>query len=171
MIGFHWQGPWNAANSADQTSGLDLFNSSLKKKLPTNQALKKRTKASGQCSAKETPGMAVDGSAGTKWCAPLGGTGSNAKLTIDLGTSKTVKRIRILHAGAGSEKVDRNTRDFTVQLASTEAGPWTQAVKVKGNTSSSTIHAIKSTSARFVRLQVTNAGSDKKARIYELAVE
>jgi predicted alpha-1,6-mannanase (GH76 family) len=169
IIGFRWQGPYDRADSVNQQSALDLFNSTLTEKLPTNLAEGRTATSSGQCSADQRPELAFDGSAGTKWCARP--TTGGADLVVDLGREQPVNRVRILHAGAGGEKTIWNTRAFEIYTADSADGPWRQVVKVNANTSSSTFHTLEGTDTRFVRLHVTDPGADRTVRIYELAVE
>lgn len=170
IVGFHWQGPYDRAGSVNQQSALDLFNSQIKKKLPINIAKGKSASGSPSCDTIQVPKAALDGTAKTKWCSKMPASGE-VSMTINLGAKRTIKRIRILHAGAGAEKREWNTRDFDVLMRTSTTGPWKRLVKVRGNSSSGTVHTIKSAKTQFLRINILDAGADKVARIYEFSVE
>ena len=64
-----------------------------------------------------------------------------------------------------------NTRDFTLQVSS-NGTTWTTVATVTGNTASVTNHPITTTTARYVRLNITapTQTTDNAARIYEVEV-
>jgi alpha-mannosidase len=101
----------------------------------------------------------------TKWCA----TGAEPHwLRVDLGADETLESFVVSHAGTGGESASYNTRDFKIQL-SPNGSTWSDAVTVTGNTDSKTTHNITPTSARYVRLYITDATStsDTAARIFD----
>ncbi|KJK58494.1 endo-beta-N-acetylglucosaminidase [Saccharothrix sp. ST-888] len=134
----------------------------------TNLALNRPATASGQCDADEGPAKAVNGSVlggtGDKWCTLTG----TKWLEVDLGSAHPLTRFVVRHAEAGKENPAWNTRDFTIQVRSSTADPWTTAVTVTGNTAGTTTHPVDVT-ARYVRLNITRPtqNSDPAARIYE----
>ncbi|GAA2799873.1 hypothetical protein GCM10010441_26000 [Kitasatospora paracochleata] len=134
----------------------------------SNLALNRPATASGQCNGNEGPAKAVNGSVsggtGDKWCTLTG----SKWLEVDLGSVRSLSRFTVKHAAAGGESAAWNTRDFTVQVRSSTADPWTTAVTVTGNTAATTDHPV-SVSARYVRLVVTRPTqtTDPAARIYE----
>jgi hypothetical protein len=138
---------------------------------PSNVALNKAATADSSCNANEGPAKAVNGSVagGTtdKWCS----AGATKFLQVDLGSSYNIQSFTVRHAGAGGESTTWNTRDFTIQV-STNGTTWSTPVTVTGNTANVTSHPITTTSARYVRLNVTapTQTTDNAARIYELEV-
>ncbi|GAA2740549.1 endo-beta-N-acetylglucosaminidase [Kitasatospora cinereorecta] len=134
----------------------------------SNLALNRPATASGQCNGNEGPAKAVNGSVsggtGDKWCTLTG----SKWLEVDLGSVRSLSRFTVKHAAAGGESAAWNTRDFTVQVRSSTADPWTTAVTVTGNTAATTDHPV-SVSARYVRLVITRPTqtTDPAARIYE----
>jgi hypothetical protein len=132
----------------------------------TNLALGQPATADSSCNANEGPAKAVNGSVTggnlDKWCS----LGASKWLQVDLGSTQSVNRFVVQHAGAGGENTAWNTRDFTIQV-STNGTAWTTVATVTGNTASTTTHAIAATPARYVRLNITAPGGDAAARIYE----
>jgi hypothetical protein len=140
---------------------------------PTNLALNRPATGSTPCNANEGPPKAVNGSVSggnsDKWCSSVAGT---KFLQVDLGSSKTVSRFVVRHAGAGGESTTFNTSAFNLQVSG-DGATFTTVVNVTGNTASVTTHNIAATAARFVRLNVVTGaqpGSANTARIYELEV-
>ncbi|MGW7434376.1 endo-beta-N-acetylglucosaminidase [Streptomyces sp. NPDC054861] len=133
-----------------------------------NLALNRPATASGRCATAEGPAKAVNGSVsgGTadKWCT----TTTARWLEVDLGSSRTLDRFVVRHAGAGGEDPAWNTRDFTIKVRGSTADPWTTAVTVTGNTAATTTHPV-TRAARYVRLEITRPTqtADPAARIYE----
>jgi hypothetical protein len=132
----------------------------------TNLALGKPATADSSCNANEGPAKAVNGSVAggnlDKWCS----LGASKWLQVDLGSSQSVNRLVVKHAGAGGENTAWNTRDFTLQV-STNGTSWSTVATVTGNTASTTTHTITAVSARYIRLNITSPGADAAARIYE----
>ena len=137
----------------------------------SNLALFKPATGSASCNTSETPDKAVNGSVSggntDKWCS----TAATKWLQVDLGTSVSVGRFVVKHAGAGGESATYNTRDFNLQT-STDNAAWSTAVTVTANTVSTSTHTIAARTARYVRLNVTMAeqAGNSAARIYELEV-
>lgn len=168
-IGYCWQGPFDKLEPGRITAALDLMTAAISKKT-SNIALKKTaTSESPACKAEESAAAAVDGNTATKWCA----TGSETSLDIDLGSVQSLHRIRIAHAGSAAilgDKKEMNTKDFEILISSSASGPWTSVAKVSGNTASGTSHVVKG-KAQFIRLKITNPGSDGVTRINDILVE
>ncbi len=140
--------------------------------LGTNMALNKSvTSPQAACAASESAAMAVDGRIinNSKFCTLT----SPSSLTVDLGSSQTVNRFVVKHAGLGAESTGWNTGSYTIQT-STDGTSFSTAVTVTGNRSSRRLHTLTTArTARFVRLNITaptNDGSNTATRIYELEV-
>jgi hypothetical protein len=138
---------------------------------PTNLALNKVATASSSCIANEGPAKAVNGTVNggntDKWCA----LGTTKWWQVDLGSSTSVSRFVVRHAGAGGENTAWNTRDYDIQV-STNGTTWTTVSQVRGNTANVSTHTIAATQARYVRMNVlvpTN-NTDAAARVYEFEV-
>jgi predicted alpha-1,2-mannosidase len=135
----------------------------------TNLALGKATTGSTACAADESGAKAVNGSVTggntDKFCSTV----ANAFLQVDLGSAQTVNKVVVKHAGAGAEPATLNTKAFTVQL-STDGSTWSTPATVTNNADPVTIHQFASTSARYVRLNVSTPSqtTDGATRIYEL---
>jgi|GEM_PF-886602 len=133
-----------------------------------NYALNRPVEASGTtCAAHEAAPFGVDGNNGTKWCSPGGG---DKWLKVDLGEAVTLNRWAVIHAGSNGEPLDFNTRDFKLQISQDGETGWTDIDAVAGNTSSVTDRQTAPFQARYVRLYITNPGSDGVVRIMEFQV-
>jgi hypothetical protein len=136
-----------------------------------NLALNKAASGSAPCDVTEGPENAVNGSVilgnGDKWCS----FAADKFLQLDLGASAAISRVVVRHANAGGEAFALNTRDFTIQISS-DGLNYVTVANVVGNDASVTTHTFASTSARYVRLNVTTPtqNGDPAARIYELEV-
>ncbi|MEV4514219.1 ThuA domain-containing protein [Dactylosporangium sp. NPDC049525] len=134
----------------------------------TNLALNKPATADSQCAATEAPAKAVNGTVNggnaDKWCS----LGATKWWQVDLGSSQSVSRVVIRHAGAGGENAAWNTRDFDIQV-STNGTTWTTVASPRGNTANVTTHTFAATNARYLRLNVLapTSNTDAAARIYE----
>jgi hypothetical protein len=141
----------------------------------TNLALGKTvTTPATSCNGEEGPSKVVDGKIFTqvsadkfKWCSHT----TNAYVVIDLGAAVDVNRIIIHHAGNGGEVIDFNTRAFQLQL-STDNLTFNTVVDVTANTLSKTTHTFATTSARYVKMLITDPAQNNNtaARIYEIEV-
>ena len=137
----------------------------------SNLALNKAATADSQCAATEAPAKAVNGTVNggnaDKWCS----VGASKWLQVDLGSSQTVGRVVVRHAGAGGENAAWNTRDFDIQV-STNGTTWTTVASPRGNTANVTTHTFTATNARYVRMNVLapTSNTDAAARIYEFEV-
>jgi len=127
----------------------------------------KATEASSFVS-NEDPKYAVDNTTASKWCA----TNSGDKwLKVDLGSEVSINRWLVMHATAGGEDTDFNTRNFKLQ-SSLDGVNWQDVDVVTNNTKSVTDRRIKPCVARYVRLYITQAeqNGNNAARIYEFEV-
>ncbi len=135
-----------------------------------NLALNKNVTAS-QSYYYESPDKAVNGAYLTqsdKWCT--GWTWNKKWLTVDLGEVRSIKRFKIIHAGAVEIYYpEYNTKDFTI-LKSNDGVNWEAVYQVRGNTRSLTEEEFPTAiSARYVKLQIDQGQlyNDSCARIYE----
>ncbi len=134
----------------------------------SNLALNKPATADSSCATSEGPAQAVNGTVNggnaDKWCS----LGATKWMQVDLGSTQTVNRFVVQHAGAGGEDAGWNTRDFNIQT-STNGTSWTTAATVTANTANTTTHNITAVQARYLRLNVTAGGTtgNGAARIYE----
>jgi|GEM_PF-260914 len=155
--------------SVGNSNYLNLDNLSVISTTPVNLALNKSATGSTACAASETPDKAVDGSTSSKWCS--GGAGGQF-LQINLGSSNSLGRIVVKHAGAGGENSAWNTKDFNLQVSSTGSS-WTTVATVTNNMSNITTHTFSTQNAQYVRLNIVTAQSDPNSlatRIYEVEV-
>ncbi|HZG74217.1 MAG TPA: fibronectin type III domain-containing protein, partial [Paenibacillus sp.] len=121
------------------------------------------------CSANENEAKAVDGLSTTKWCS---GAAGDKWLQIDLkGQPYSINRWVVKHAGAGGEGASLNTTNFKLQK-SVNGTTWTDVDTVSGNTANVTDRTLSTpiVENRYVRLYITDPGSDTTARIYEFSL-
>ena len=136
-----------------------------------NLALNRPATASSSCNANEGPAKAVNGTVNggntDKWCAVT----ATKWWQVDLGSSLSVSRFVVRHAGAGGENAAWNTRDYDIQV-STNGTTWTTVSQVRGNTANVSTHTIAATQARYVRMNVLvpTSNTDAAARVYEFEV-
>ncbi len=136
---------------------------------PVNKALTATINSSSFFSTSFLPNFAKDGLTTTKWRSK--NIVETHTIRLDLGSSQTVSRVVLRHAGAGGESVDLNTRDFIVETSANGSAYATQDA-VTGNASDVTVHDFAPVSARYVRISIadpTNT-SDNSARLYEFEV-
>lgn len=116
------------------------------------------------------PAKAVDRSvaAGSLW---QGNATGDKWLSVDCGANCTISRWEVQHAAAGGGATNLNTRIFRLQR-STNGTTWYDADTILGNASNQTIRDFASSSARYVRLYVTQSeqSGNSAARIYEFTV-
>ncbi|MFI5915884.1 GH92 family glycosyl hydrolase [Dactylosporangium sp. NPDC051541] len=136
---------------------------------PVNLAQGKATTGSAACASTEGPDKAVNGSVtggnADKFCS----TAAGAWVQVDLGSAQPLNRITVKHAGAGGEQSAYNTKAFNLQV-STDGSTWSTPVTVTNNADPVTTHQLATTTARYVRLNVTTPTqtADGATRIYEL---
>jgi len=144
-----------------------------------NLALNRPATGSSACSGSETPAKAVNGSVtggnSDKFCSPgdSGGFFQPKKywLQVDLGSSQSIRRFVIKHAGAGGESTAWNTKAYNIQVSS-NGSSWATVATVSNNGASTTSHDIAPVDARYVKLNITTPAQDGNAaaRIYEFEV-
>ena len=96
-------------------------------------------------------------SAGTGW------------VQLDFKEPYQISRYVVRHAEAAGMDPELNSRDFTVET-SLDGETWTTVGSHAGNVSAVTDASITPVEARYVRVNVTNAGSDGFARIGDIEV-
>jgi hypothetical protein len=160
--------PSNNGNGAARIDEFEVYGGAPG---PVNVALNKPATADSSCNVNEGPAKANNGSVtggGTdKWCS----LGASKFWRVDLGGSLPIRSFTLRHAGAGGENTAWNTRDFTIQVSS-DGTNFATVVTVTGNTASVTNHAITTTNARYVRVNITapTSTTDSAARVYEIEV-
>jgi hypothetical protein len=80
-----------------------------------------------------------------------------------------IDRYVIRHVGVNGIDPSYNTKDFTIKISS-DGKKWVIADKQTDNTSNVTDRDITSVKARYVRIDITNAGKDRIARIGDVEI-
>ena len=80
-----------------------------------------------------------------------------------------ISRYVVRHAEAGGSEPELNSRDFTVET-SLDGETWTTVGTHVGNTAPVTDASITPVEARYVRVTVTDGGSDGFVRIGDIEV-
>ena len=80
-----------------------------------------------------------------------------------------ISRFVIRHAEAAGMEPELNSRDFTIET-SLDGETWTTVGSYVGNTAPVTEATITPVEARFVRVNVTNGGTDGRVRIGDIEV-
>ena len=115
---------------------------------------------------------AYDGvvAADSKWTSD--GAGATSWLALDLGASYDVTGFIVRHAGAAGEPAYFNTVAYRLESGDSLTGPWTSVATVDNpnQADGTTTTLASSSSLRYVRLYITDAGIDNYARIPELEV-
>lgn len=134
----------------------------------SNIALNKTATSSSACNANEAAGKALDRNSYTKWCS----TDATKWIEVDLGKNQTISKIVLGHAGYGNESASYNTKAYNIQVKADGASSYTTVVTVTNNASGTTTHDITPVTARYVRLNITQAEQNNNyaARIYEFEV-
>jgi endoglucanase len=117
------------------------------------------------CVTGNEPPKAGDGSTTTYWCALT----SPYWWKVDLGANKTVTKFVIKHWALTDPDTLHTVHDYTIKV-STDNVNFTTVVTVTGNTSAITTHNITATTARYIRVDISNPGSENRARFYEVEV-
>ena len=100
------------------------------------------------------------------WVAEDEGTQS---VTYSLGRSYNVNEIAVYHAETNGLDKSLNTKSFKVEV-STDNTNWKKVAEVNGNTASWSDVQFKETKASYVRITITDAGSDNIARIADVDI-
>ncbi|MFI6294933.1 discoidin domain-containing protein [Nonomuraea sp. NPDC050790] len=111
-----------------------------------------------------TATCAIDGNAETRWVSATHGP---RWVTVDLGAAQTINRWVVRHngyTGRADNFQRRNTSAFDLQR-SDDGTTWTTVDTVTGNTAEQTDRTVPAFSARYLRLNITDPGSDSRAFI------
>ena len=115
---------------------------------------------------------AIDGvtSSTSKWTS--NGSAPPHWLALDLGRDLAVNGYIVRHASAGDEPASYNTKNFRIQSADSMNGPWMDETVVDNTAQAgvTTRSYYVPQTLRYVRLYITNAGTDNYARIPEFEV-
>gem|GEM_PF-1517123 len=122
---------------------------------------------SSTCPAGQEPWRAVDGDLATLYCD---NTTGDKWLEVDLGRKMWVNRYILKHAGAGGLSATLNTKSFSLQVYDDHLKAWVDKDVVTNNTANITDRVVTAFEASKLRLNITNAGADATARIYEFEV-
>jgi alpha-mannosidase len=124
---------------------------------------------SGEINRREVAEFAVDDDIDTKWC-DVSET-MPKYIEIDLQEVSEIKGWSVLHAGVESQSYI--TKEYSLQVRSSQTEPWKTVDTVYENDEYQTDRRLKEpVQARYVRLDVTKADQNDgiKVRIYEFAV-
>lgn len=88
---------------------------------------------------------------------------------LDFKEPYQISRFVVRHAEAGGLEPELNSRDFTVET-SLDGKTWTTAGTYTGNTAPVTDTTITPVEARYVRVNVTNGGTDGYVRIGDIEI-
>jgi hypothetical protein len=128
--------------------------------------------ASSSYSADFGGDKAIDGAVtpGSKWTSD--GASSESWLALDLGASHDISGFAVRHAGAAGELTAYNTQAYRLETGTSLGGPWTTVASVdngsQANVTATTLQS--SIAAQYIRLYITDAGTDNYARIPEFEV-
>lgn len=136
--------------------------------LPFNLTMLKDMKITSSPSATSAE-LAADGSPSESKMWVSSDTDGNGWVECDFGQTFTVSRFVVRHAGAAGMSPALNSRSFKVE-ASADGSTWTVIGAYDGNTASVTDTDIEPVEARYVRVAVSDAGSDSVARIADIEV-
>lgn len=136
----------------------------------SNLSLEEGTKAtaSSQVSTTQTPMHAIDGDTSTKWCTERTG---EQWIRIDLGATKTITNVQMLHAEMGGEGKGLNTAAYRIGY-SEDGTTFKDILTISNNTAGTTNDALPVFQARYVQITVTKAAvnGNKAIRIPEVEV-
>ena len=136
-------------------------------KLPQDVTLKADTTATAT-SAAEKANLTLDGTnyGESIWTAETQGQQS---LTYTLGKTYKIEEIALYHAETNNLDKSLNTKAFTVEI-STDGNAWKKVADVSGNTDAISNLTFKAQKAKFVRVNITDAGADGIARIADIDI-
>ena len=149
----HWFSYYNEANH------LPFNLSMLEDTEVTSSAV-----AAGSAVENATNGSPSDG---YQWVS--GTTDGTGWVQLDFKESYQISRFVVRHAEAAGLDPELNSRDFTVET-SLDGETWTTAGTYANNTSPVTEATINPIEARYVRVNVTNGGTDGYVRIGDIEV-
>ena len=110
--------------------------------------------------------LLTDGTSNTIWAATEKG---EKTITFEFDKEYSVNRYVIRHAGDNGLDVTLNSKDFIIEI-SKDGSSWNAVDNQKGNTSNVTDVDIESVSAKYLRIKITDAGSDGTARIADVEI-
>ncbi|OCN05071.1 hypothetical protein A4S06_01405 [Erysipelotrichaceae bacterium MTC7] len=135
-----------------------------------NLSLEDGTKAtaSSQVSSTQTPMHAIDGDTSTKWCTERTG---EQWIRIDLGATKTITNVQMLHAEMGGEGKGLNTAAYRIGY-SEDGSTFKDILTISNNTAGTTNDALPVFQARYVQITITKAAvnGNKAIRLPEVEV-
>jgi len=103
---------------------------------------------------------ATDGDPTTRWSSAAT---DNEWIYVDLGTTRTFSRVKILWETA-------NGKDYLIRTANSASGPWTTIRDVRGNTDLINDHQGLTASGRYLRIEGITRGTAYGYSIFELEV-
>ena len=80
-----------------------------------------------------------------------------------------IEEIALYHAETNNLDKSLNTKAFTVEI-STDGNAWKKVADVSGNTDAISNLTFKAQKAKFVRVNITDAGADGIARITDIDI-
>ena len=112
--------------------------------------------------------LVSDGSCGSDhmWTAETSGEQS---LTIDLGGDFKISEITVYHAGTAGLDPALNTKDFRIEISS-DGTEWRQIGEVTDNDRDSSTVSVSNVRGAYLRIVITDPGSDGVARISDIDV-
>ncbi len=140
---------------------FNLFNQA--NALPYNLSLAPHTLTPSLPAASITTAL-TDGTPSTLWQSPSSGP---VTIDFDLGQPHMLSRCLIRHAGANGLPATLNTRRFEL-LTSLTSASWTPLALQEQNQSDVTDIEVTPTTTRYVRLHITDPGSDTIPRIADI---
>lgn len=112
---------------------------------------------------------AADGSPSQGYIWTSKDSDGTAWVQMDFKEPFSISRYVVRHAEAGGYDPQLNTRDFTVET-SLDGETWTTVGTHSGNTAAVTDASVTPVDARYVRVNVTNGGTDGTVRIADIEV-
>ena len=112
-----------------------------------------------------SPAAITDGTISTGW----EGSGPNAALEIDLGENVALDRYVLKNAETNYLDAGLNTKAWEL-YASADGEAWTKIDGVEENSQAIVYRNLRKTCARYVRLEIKDAGADGVGRIQELEI-
>jgi len=115
--------------------------------------------------AGNTAASAFDNNGGTRWESVQGAAADPSWLMVDLGSSQSIGRVNIVWENASA-------KNYVVEVATANTGPWTQIASVTGNTTGARTddHNCLNATGRYVRMTGTQRTGAYGYSIYEMNV-
>ena len=120
-------------------------------------------------SVKTKASYAANGSPSDGYMWVSNTTNGTGWVMLDFKETYQISRYVIRHAEAGGLDPQLNSRDFTIET-SLDGETWTTVGTYVGNTSPVTEASITPVEARYVRVNVTNGGTDSTVRIGDIEI-